>query len=182
MTQRVAAPRRKPASGESRKRGRLLPTAAAVAVVVGAWAALLLNDTAMAGIQHAFALVTSAVLRLLGCGTIVDGTMVMSDQFGISVVTACTGLFAAGLYVLAVLVFPATWRARLAGCGVGVCVLFAVNVVRLVSLYYIGVRWPAILDIAHQVVWQSLVIAIVVAMWLLWAGLASPRRRREGTT
>jgi exosortase/archaeosortase family protein len=182
MTRRIATPRRRPASGEPRKRGRLLCTAAAVAVVVGAWAALLLNDAAMAGIQRAFAVVTSAVLGLLGGGTIALGTSVLSDQFGISVVTACTGLFATGLYVLAVLVFPATWRARLAGCGVGVCVLFVVNVIRLVSLYYIGVYWPGVLDIAHQVVWQSLVIAIVVAMWLLWAGLASPRRRRDGET
>jgi exosortase/archaeosortase family protein len=96
------------------------------------------------------------------------------------VVTACTGLFATGLYLIAVLLFPASWRARLSGCIVGVCVLFVVNVVRLVSLYYVGVHWPSVLDAVHQVVWQSLVIAIVVAMWLLWAGRASRRPERRG--
>jgi len=63
---------------------------------------------------------------------------------------------------------------------VGVSVLFVVNVVRLVSLYYVGVHWPSALDVVHQVVWQSLVIAIVVAMWLLWAGRASRRPERRG--
>lgn len=168
------------AAHEPRSRGRVASTFAAVAVVGGAWIALLLNETALGWVQRAFAVATSGVLGVLGCATVAQGTSVVSGQFGISVVTACTGLFATGLYLIAVLLFPASWRARLAGCVVGVCVLFAVNVVRLVSLYYVGVHWPSVLDVVHQVVWQSLVIAIVVAMWLLWAGRASrrPERRR----
>ncbi|MGD9675814.1 MAG: archaeosortase/exosortase family protein [Candidatus Bipolaricaulia bacterium] len=155
-----------------------------MAVVVAGvlWTALLLSDAAMAGVQRAFAVVTSAILGVLGRGTEVHGTSVISEQFGISVVTACTGWFATGLYVLAVLAYPATWKARLVGCVAGSAVLFAVNVVRLVSLYYVGVYWPGSLDVVHQVVWQSLVIAAVVAMWLLWAGWASSERRSRRAT
>lgn len=163
-----------------RSRGRVASTLAAVAAVGGAWIALLLNETALGWVQRAFAVATSAVLRAFGCATVAQGTTVVSAQFGISVVTACTGLFATGLYLIAVLLFPASWRARLSGCIVGVCVLFVVNVVRLVSLYYVGVHWPSVLDAVHQVVWQSLVIAIVVAMWLLWAGRASRQPERRG--
>lgn len=160
---------------QTRARSRIA-TLAAVAVVAAAWVALLLNGAALGWLQRLFAVATSAVLRLFGCATVVDGTSVVSGQFSISVVTACTGLFATGLYVVAVLLFPAAWRSRLVGCAVGVCVLFVVNVVRLVSLYYVGVHWPYALDVVHQVVWQSLLIATVVAMWLLWAG----RARRPG--
>ena len=158
----------------------VLSTLAVVVVVGGAWLALLANDAALGAVQRAFAVATSAVLGAFGCRTVADGTSVVSAQFGISVVTACTGLFAMGLYLVAVLLFPSTWRSRIVGCVVGVGVMFAVNVVRLVSLYYVGVHWPEVLDVVHQVVWQSLVIAIVVAMWLLWAGRASrrPQRRR----
>ncbi|MEN6368381.1 MAG: archaeosortase/exosortase family protein [Thermotogota bacterium] len=176
-----AIEKRYAASGP-RTRGRAASTLAAVVVVGGAWIALLVNETALGWVQRAFALATSAVLGTLGCGTSVVGTSIVSEQFGISVVTACTGLFAMGLYLIAVLLFPASWRARLAGCVGGVCVLFVVNVVRLVSLYYVGVHWPSALDVVHQVVWQSLVIAIVVAMWLLWAGRASQRPERRGVS
>ncbi|MDD5646343.1 MAG: archaeosortase/exosortase family protein [Candidatus Bipolaricaulis sp.] len=180
MTQHVAPYRR--TADQSHRGRRLLSTLVAIVVVGAAWTALLLSDAAMGAVQRAFAVVTSAILGVLGRGTVVRGTSVVSEQFGISVVTACTGWFATGLYVLAVLVYPATWRARLVGCVAGSAALFAVNVVRLVSLYYVGVYWPGSLAVVHQVVWQSLVIAVVVAMWLLWAGQASSERRRGRTS
>ncbi|MCX6094240.1 MAG: archaeosortase/exosortase family protein [Candidatus Bipolaricaulota bacterium] len=165
-----------------RTRGRVASTLAAVVVASGAWIALLLNETALGWVQRIFAVATSTVLGVLGCGTVAVGTSIVSGQLAISVVTACTGLFATGLYVIAVLLFPASWRARLVGCVGGVCVLFVVNIIRLASLYYVGVHWPSALDVVHQVVWQSLVIAIVVAMWLLWAGRASQRPERRGAS
>ncbi len=102
----------------------------------------------------------------------------ISEAFGISVVTACTGVFIGGLFAMAVLLFPTTWRARIIGLGVGVVGLYVVNLIRLVSLYYVGIHWPGAFDTVHQLVWQSLLIAIAVALWLLWAGKAPRRLRR----
>jgi len=120
---------------------------------------------------------TDGILRLLGQATTVVGTTVQSSQFGITVVTACTGLFATGIFVIAVAAFPVRWRAKLVGFGIGIVGLFAINLLRLVSLYFIGVHWPRILDAAHLIVWQSLLIALAVALWLLWAGRTSMVRR-----
>ena len=124
----------------------------------------------MTAIQTALARVSSGVLNLFGQNTVVLGTTVQSDVFGISVVTACTGVFITGLFVIAVMAFPTRWRPKLIGVLIGVGGIFIVNIIRLVSLYFIGVHWPGFLDSAHQLVWQSLLIVIAVALWLLWAG------------
>lgn len=152
--------------------------AAGAATVLGLLVFVLSNAAATTAVRRAFAVVTSGVLNLLGNETVSRGTEILSKEFGISVVTACTGLFVAGLFLAAVVAFPTSWRARLVGVAVGIVALFVVNVVRLASLYYIGRYWRSALEPAHQLVWQSLVIAIAVVLWLVWAGLASARTRR----
>ncbi len=128
------------------------------------------SRTAMATIQRALAGLTSGILNLLGQSTSVIETTVQSHLFGINVVAACTGVFLTGLYLVAVAVLPTRWRAKLVGAGIGIAGIFVVNLVRLVSLYFVGVYWPNILDPVHQLVWQSLVIVLAVALWLWWAG------------
>ena len=130
------------------------------------------SDRFVAGLQRALAYSTDAVLRLFGQATTVVDTTVQSGHFGITVVTACTGLFATGLFVIAVAAFPTRWRAKAVGAAIGIVGLYAINVIRLVSLYFVGVHWPGILDAVHQLVWQSLLIALAVALWLLWAARA----------
>jgi archaeosortase B (VPXXXP-CTERM-specific) len=128
------------------------------------------HDGIMGAIQRALAVVASGILNGLGQNTEVVGTTVQSDVFGINVVTACTGMFLIGLFLMAVVAFPTRWRAKLIGSAIGVGGILLVNVVRLVSLYFIGVHWPDILDQVHQLIWQSLLIVVAVALWLLWAG------------
>ena len=128
------------------------------------------NETVMNGIQRSLALISSGVLNLFGQNTIVIGTTVQSSLFGISVVTACTGIFITGLFLIAVVALPVRWTAKLIGVGIGIGGIFLVNIIRLVSLYFIGVHWPTFLDQAHQLIWQSLLIVIAVALWLFWAG------------
>jgi len=154
----------------------------AILAAAGMLAALIVmagSETVMNGIQRALALISSGILNLLGQNTVVVGTTLQSTAFGISVVTACTGVFITGLFLIAVVAFPTRWLSKLIGAGIGIGGIFLVNIVRLVSLYFIGVHWPGFLDQAHQLIWQSLLIVIAVALWLLWAGrwTYAPRTR-----
>ena len=127
-------------------------------------------------LRRAYAAAATWVLRLFGADVAMRGTDIASSQFTISVVTACTGLFVTGLFLVAVAAFPTSWRSRFLGAALGIVGLFALNVVRLTSLFYIGTHWPNVLDVAHQLVWQSIVIVAAVALWLAWAGRAATRR------
>lgn len=124
----------------------------------------------MSIIQRGLAQITGALLNVLGHSVLVHGNTVGTEAFGISVVTACTGIFMTGLYVLAVIAYSCGWLSKLLGVLVGVGGIFLLNVVRLVTLYYVGIHLPQLFDVAHQLVWQSLMIVFVVLLWLLWAG------------
>ncbi len=162
-----------------RRAGRRVPWAQVIASVAEAGAVLVLlimvlgNERATLAVRRVFAVTTSVLLNALGNVTAASGTDIVSNGFGISVVTACTGLFVTGLFLIAVAAFPTTWRAKLVGASAGLATLFVVNVVRLTSLYYVGTYWRSALEPIHQLVWQSLVIAVAVSLWLLWAGRAT---------
>ena len=151
-----------------RRRIWLSAALAASATALLVWVAG--SDAAMTGLQRLLARITSGILNLFGHRTAVIGSTVSSELFGINVVTACTGLFTTGLFLIAVVAFPTGWRSKLIGVGIGLGGITLLNIVRLVSLYYIGVHLPGFLDPAHQLVWQSVLIVFAVALWLLWAG------------
>jgi len=149
-------------------------------VAVGVVLVLVSNsDGAMSCIQTIYAHVTAWVLNLFGEGAAVLTNTVQSSRFGVNVVTACTGIFLTGIFVVAVIAWPARLRATLSGAGLGILGIALLNVVRLVSLYYIGVHLPEWLDIAHVVVWQSLMILAAVALWIAWAGAQRARPERS---
>jgi len=50
----------------------------------------------------------------------------------------------------------------------GLPALAAVNVVRLVQLFVTGVRWPGAFALAHEVVWQAIVVLATLGFFLAW--------------
>ena len=128
------------------------------------------SESALASLQNGIAHVTSFVLNLLGNRTLVIGHTITASRFSITVVTACTGLFMTAVFLSAVVAYPARFLAKLIGLALGIAGIFTVNIVRLVSLFYIGIYWPSFLDQAHLLVWPSLLIVFSLFLWLFWAG------------
>ncbi len=51
---------------------------------------------------------------------------------------------------------------------IGALLLLALNLVRIVSLFLIGVYSPRIFALMHIDVWQALFIFFAVLFWILW--------------
>jgi len=162
-------------------RADLLLRLALCACVVGLLLLAANTDGVSSAIQRGFGHIVAGILNLFGEGAAIVGNTVQTERFGITVVTACTGLFLTGIFAAAVILFPTNWRAKTLGLGLGVGGIFLLNVIRLVSLYYIGVYLPTILETAHLLVWQSVLIAAAVILWLVWAGTWGRTSRREAT-
>jgi exosortase/archaeosortase family protein len=75
--------------------------------------------------------------------------------------------------VAARLAFPAAWRRRLAGLFVGFLAIQAVNLVRVVTLFWVGLHRPALFHSSHTVLWQSVVVLFGVLLFLFWAARES---------
>ena len=95
-------------------------------------------------------------------------TLTHPGGFSYQIALTCTGLIPGGLLAAAILCGGSHWRSRLWAAGCGVVAVLILNLVRLVSLFYIGVRYPGAFGFAHSVVWQGLTLAFVVGFFLLW--------------
>ncbi|MBI3846326.1 MAG: exosortase H [Planctomycetes bacterium] len=116
---------------------------------------------------------TAAVLRILGVAASVDGLVLRAPGFDMRITNellgGCNGLNVVVILIAAVAAYPAPIRHRLVGIAVGAAVLFIVNVVRLVSLYFVGAHAPGLEEMMHLYVWQVLLIAVTGFIWFQWA-------------
>nr|WP_316641552.1 exosortase H [uncultured Roseateles sp.] len=90
------------------------------------------------------------------------------DGFAISISNGCSGLEAVILLAAAILAFPASWAARLRGLLLGTVAIMALNLLRVISLYYIGQYSRAWFDWAHLYAWDILIMLDGLIVFLLW--------------
>jgi exosortase H (IPTLxxWG-CTERM-specific) len=121
--------------------------------------------------------VASALLCLLGQGTTAADTTIVGPGFSLIIRRGCDGLETTALFVAAVLAFPSPWRKKLLGLLVGTVFLLGLNILRIVSLFFIGVYFPKLFQVMHADVWQVAFILVAVifwALWIQWATAAHP--------
>ncbi len=111
---------------------------------------------------------TSEGLNLLGTSTTVRGTILSSDSFAANIVAECTAVGPLVLFIGAVIAYPAPLKAKTVGALIGLVVLTAVNLLRIMSLFWIGSAYPEYLDVAHLLVWQTAIILLAIVLWLFW--------------
>ena len=116
------------------------------------------------------------ILRLLGHDVTVSGTSIHGPRFSTEIVMGCDGIEMIALFVAAVLASPVGLRSRLLCIVVGTVILMMINLVRIVSLFCIGVYFPNALDVIHLDVWPGVLIVLVLLSWLLWARWAARKK------
>lgn len=127
------------------------------------------NDRVVVPLTAGIASVSGALLRMLGEPIAVSGTVISGGGFAVNIENGCNGLETALLFVSAVLAFPAPWRARLLGGLAGLAAIQLVNLVRVISLFWIGRHYPGFFQSSHTVIWQSVVVLFGVVLFFLWA-------------
>jgi len=127
------------------------------------------NDVVIVPFTGWIAQASGKVLNALGERVNVIGTEIRASGFGVNIENGCNGVETALLLAAAVLAFPAGWRQRLFGFLLGFLAIQVVNVIRVVSLVWIGRHRPALFDSSHTVIWQSAVVLFGVLIFLFWA-------------
>ena len=116
----------------------------------------------------AFAWIGNGILRVLGQGTETIGEIITSPEFSINISKGCDGLAPIALLVAGILIYPSKWKYKWPGILVGTGLLILLNLIRIVSLYFVGRYIPNLFDLMHIEVWQAIFIIIAVALWLIW--------------
>lgn len=87
---------------------------------------------------------------------------------GITIEAGCNGVEAVIMLAAAVCAYPAGMRARLTGLLLGAIAIQLVNLVRIVSLFYLVLWSVPAFEFAHLYLWQVLIMLDVVVVWLVW--------------
>jgi len=154
--------------------------ASAIGIAYIKFAALLLGLFTLSQASLADTLVFQPVARgiarlaafLLGLISIeaqAHGSVIHSGPFAAMVDTNCTGLFVMFIYLSALVAYPSDLREKALGVALGIGALFALNLVRVSSLVVVGAARPDMLNVAHYLVWQSVMIVAALCLWLFWA-------------
>lgn len=93
--------------------------------------------------------------------------------FGVSIEPGCNGIEACIVLFSAIVAFPASWRHKLIGLGVGFVAVQGLNIVRVISLFYLGQWSTPVFNFAHEYLWQALIMLDVLVVWLLWVRAGS---------
>jgi exosortase H (IPTLxxWG-CTERM-specific) len=95
--------------------------------------------------------------------------------FSIRIANGCSGLEAVILLAAGMLAFPATLGQRAAGWFVGTVAIMSLNIVRIISLYYIGQYSRPWFEWAHLYAWDILIMVDGLVVFFLWIRWLPPR-------
>ncbi len=90
------------------------------------------------------------------------------NQFAVGIAPGCDGIEAVIILTSAVLAFPAPWKHKIAGIVVGFFAIQLLNIVRIISLFYMGQWNQTLFDWFHLYLWQALIVLDALAVWLVW--------------
>jgi exosortase H (IPTLxxWG-CTERM-specific) len=129
----------------------------------------------------ALARVSGAALNLIGERVRVTGTVIGSSKFAVDIRGGCNGLEAVVFVCAAMLAFQAPVRKRIIGAFAAAMILEGLNVIRIDSLYLLGVYHRNVFEMFHLAVWQTLMFGAAVFIFLIWTSIVAPRNAPAST-
>jgi exosortase H (IPTLxxWG-CTERM-specific) len=119
---------------------------------------------------------SAGLIRAFDGDAISEGKVLRSQKtgFAVSIEAGCNGVEAMLVLLAGILAFPAPWKMKLIGLGIGVVAIQALNLVRIVSLFYLGQWNQQWFEWAHLYVWQALIMLDALIVWLLWTRAVKP--------
>lgn len=123
------------------------------------------------------ATISGSLIELLGREIITSGVIIydVKTPFGVEIAAGCNGVEAMILLAAAMLAFPAPVRSKLIGLAIGFVAIQGLNLIRIVSLFFLGLWNHQAFEWAHLYLWQALIMLDVLIVWLLWIKSLPPR-------
>ncbi|MBE0638415.1 MAG: archaeosortase/exosortase family protein [Bacteroidales bacterium] len=128
----------------------------------------LIENVIFTPLVNFYARLSGHFLSIIGFSNEVSADMISSSAFSVSVKKGCDAAEPMAIFIVGILAFPALIKQKLAGLGFGLTILFALNIIRIASLYLMGIYYPDYFEAMHLAVWQVAFILIAVMLWFLW--------------
>ena len=144
-----------------------------VTISIGLTAALMLYYLFLTGHSMQFITRWTALISYMALGIIdlpvsIDGVIISTQGFSVRIIRECTVVGPVLVMGMGIFSYPASFRRKVWGVVWGTLIMLLVNQIRIASLFFIGIKFPVLLEVAHLVIWQGILIAIGIVIWLIW--------------
>ena len=116
------------------------------------------------------ATLSALILGFLYHGVFSEGNLIY-DQItnqGVYIMPGCNGVEVCLVLVAAILAFPSNIKNKVLGIFFGVLVVQFLNLIRIVSLFFL-LQWDKNwFDFFHLYLWQALIMLDALVFWFLW--------------
>jgi exosortase H (IPTLxxWG-CTERM-specific) len=122
--------------------------------------------------------VSHGLIHACGSQARLEGAILRDPKtgFAIEMRDGCNAINVTILLWAAVLAFPAPWRHKLLGVAAGSLIIQAINILRFISLFYIGLYSMKWFDFAHAYLWESLLVLDTMVVFWLWVSRVNRAR------
>ncbi|MDX2198178.1 MAG: exosortase/archaeosortase family protein [Phycisphaerae bacterium] len=125
-----------------------------------------IRDAAIDATLRGYAHAVSFVLRMLGTENASVSNTVVGEEV-IRVTRECDAFQCKAAFLAATLAYPTSWRRRLWILLIGLAGLTALNLLRIVTLYYVKLSWPSMFELMHYQIGQWLLIAATILLFVI---------------
>ena len=144
-----------------------------VTISIGLTVALMLYYIFLTGHSMQFITRWTALLSYMALGIIdfpvsIDGITISTQGFSVRIIRECTVVGPVLVMGMGIFSYPASFRRKAWGVLWGTLIMLLVNQIRIASLFFIGIKFPVLLEVAHLVIWQGILIVIGIVIWLIW--------------
>lgn len=113
---------------------------------------------------------SALLVMIFDSGVMAQGEVLRDTDsgFAVAIQAGCNGVEAVLVFAAAVLAYPCRWREKIQGIAMGVATIQGFNLLRIISLFYLG-QWNAsAFQWFHLYGWQALIMLDVLLVFLLW--------------
>jgi exosortase H (IPTLxxWG-CTERM-specific) len=116
------------------------------------------------------ATVSSAIMHIFDADVVSNADVIRSKSTGqaVRIAAGCNGVEAVIVLFAAIFAFPSSFKHKLYGFALGFFAIQILNIVRIISLFYL-LQWDKNwFDWFHLYLWQALIILDALIVWLIW--------------
>jgi len=116
--------------------------------------------------------ISGFILQQIEPNVVIFQDFIKNDSFTMKISFGCEGSEPVVLFIFAILAFPANWKAKVVGVMVGGILVFGLNILRIIALFYIGKHSMSNFELFHNDIFPYLIIILELGLWVLWLNLS----------
>ena len=122
------------------------------------------------GLSAHLAFMSAWLIRAAGGACLHSGAVLSNaaPAFSMEVRDGCNGINVVILFWSAVLACQVNLKWKVIGLGAGLVAIEGLNLLRLISLFYLGQYNKPLFEFAHLYLWETLIIIDAIAVFGMW--------------